>query len=133
MSEDSYKDSSLILQEIRNSLEVLCPKESPPPSSETSDESEDDDEGEFEGIPVVLDAGSLMTKAGFAGERRPCALIPTTVGRPRHMGVMVGMGQKDAYVGKELFPELIEARGALRRALKMKKKVDVKWDDEVDI
>ncbi|KAJ7199377.1 Actin, alpha cardiac muscle 1, partial [Mycena pura] len=29
----------------------------------------------------------------------PRAIFPSIVGRPRHAGVMVGMGQKDAYVG----------------------------------
>merc|ERR1712080_242782 len=31
----------------------------------------------------------------------PRAVFPSIVGRPRHQGVMVGMGQKDAYVGDE--------------------------------
>lgn len=28
-------------------------------------------------------------------------MFPSIVGRPRHQGVMVGMGQKDSYVGDE--------------------------------
>ena len=28
-------------------------------------------------------------------------MFPSIVGRPRHTGVMVGMGQKDSYVGDE--------------------------------
>ncbi|KAI3882536.1 hypothetical protein MKW92_024782, partial [Papaver armeniacum] len=35
--------------------------------------------------------------AGFAGDDAPRAVFPSIVGRPRHTGVMVGMGQKDAY------------------------------------
>merc|ERR1712038_2239018 len=31
----------------------------------------------------------------------PRAVFPSIVGRPRHQGVMVGMGQKDSYVGDE--------------------------------
>jgi hypothetical protein len=31
----------------------------------------------------------------------PRAVFPSIVGRPRHTGVMVGMGQKDSYVGDE--------------------------------
>jgi actin-related protein len=42
-----------------------------------------------------------MCKAGFAGDDAPRAVFPSIVGRPRHKGVMVGMGQKDAYVGDE--------------------------------
>ncbi|XP_062586752.1 putative actin-29 [Saccostrea cucullata] len=49
-----------------------------------------------------MDMGSLFMKAGFAGDDAPRAEFETTVGRPRHQGVMVGMGQKDSYVGKEV-------------------------------
>ncbi|KAF5796076.1 putative Actin family [Helianthus annuus] len=42
-----------------------------------------------------------MVKAGFAGDDAPRAMFPSVVSRPRHTGVMVGMGQKDAYVGNE--------------------------------
>ncbi|XP_062594584.1 histone-lysine N-methyltransferase 2B-like [Saccostrea cucullata] len=52
--------------------------------------------------PVIMDMGSLFMKAGFAGDDAPRAEFETTVGRPRHQGVMVGMGQKDLYVGKEV-------------------------------
>lgn len=61
--------------------------------------SDDDEEDDLQ--PIVMDMGSLFMKAGFAGNDAPRAEFETTVGRPRHQGVMVGMGQKDAYVGKE--------------------------------
>ena len=44
---------------------------------------------------LVVDNGSGMCKAGFSGEDAPRAVFPSIVGRPRHQGVMVGMGQKD--------------------------------------
>uniref|UniRef100_A0A182N5Q0 Actin n=1 Tax=Anopheles dirus TaxID=7168 RepID=A0A182N5Q0_9DIPT len=50
---------------------------------------------------LVVDNGSGMCKAGFAGDDAPRAVFPSIVGRPRHHGVMVGMGQKDSYVGDE--------------------------------
>jgi len=56
------------------------------------------DEGE---CAAVLDNGSGMLKAGFAGDDAPRTVFPAIVGRTRHQGVMVGMGQKDAYVGEE--------------------------------
>lgn len=62
--------------------------------------SDDDEEDDLQ--PIVMDMGSLFMKAGFAGDDTPQAEFETTVGRPRHQGVMVGMGQKDAYVGKEV-------------------------------
>ncbi|ELR15353.1 Actin subfamily protein [Acanthamoeba castellanii str. Neff] len=45
---------------------------------------------------LVIDNGSGMCKAGFAGDDAPRAVFPSIVGRPRHTGVMVGMGQKDS-------------------------------------
>uniref|UniRef100_A0A8D2G9F2 Actin, cytoplasmic 1 n=1 Tax=Theropithecus gelada TaxID=9565 RepID=A0A8D2G9F2_THEGE len=50
---------------------------------------------------LVVDNGSGLCKAGFAGDDAPQAVFPSIVGRPRHQGVMVGMGQKDSYVGDE--------------------------------
>uniref|UniRef100_A0A183C6G3 Actin n=1 Tax=Globodera pallida TaxID=36090 RepID=A0A183C6G3_GLOPA len=50
---------------------------------------------------LVVDNGSGMCKAGLAGDDAPRAVFPSIVGRPRHQGVMVGMGQKDSYVGDE--------------------------------
>ena len=43
---------------------------------------------------IIVDNGSGMCKAGFAGDDAPRAVFPSIVGRPRHTGVMVGMGQK---------------------------------------
>ncbi|XP_064404134.1 protein mono-ADP-ribosyltransferase PARP4-like isoform X3 [Halichondria panicea] len=50
---------------------------------------------------LVIDTGMATVKAGMAGDDAPRAVFPALVGRPRHMGVMVGMGQKDAYIGDE--------------------------------
>ena len=52
---------------------------------------------------LVVDNGSGMCKAGFAGDDAPRAVFPSIVGRPKHPGIMVGMDQKDAYVGGNLF------------------------------
>ena len=50
---------------------------------------------------LVMHAGSSTVLAGLAGEALPSVEFETVVGRPRHQGVMVGMGQKDSYVGAE--------------------------------
>lgn len=50
---------------------------------------------------VVIDNGSGMVKAGFGGDEAPRTVFPSIIGTPRHQGVMVGMGQKDSYVGDE--------------------------------
>ena len=39
---------------------------------------------------VVIDNGSGMIKAGFAGDDAPRAVFPSIAGPPRHQGVMVG-------------------------------------------
>ena len=44
---------------------------------------------------------SFVFVAGFAGDDAHRVVFPSIVGRPRHQGVMVGMSQKDAYVGDE--------------------------------
>uniref|UniRef100_A0A2K6MHH4 Actin, cytoplasmic 1 n=1 Tax=Rhinopithecus bieti TaxID=61621 RepID=A0A2K6MHH4_RHIBE len=46
---------------------------------------------------LVVDNGSSMCKAGFAGDDAPRAIFPSIMGHPRHQGMMVGMGQKDSY------------------------------------
>lgn len=62
------------------------------------------EEGEVSAL--VCDNGSGMVKAGFAGDDAPRAVFPSIVGRPRHTGVMVGMGQKvsepRAWLSKQL-------------------------------
>ena len=50
---------------------------------------------------LVVDNGSGMCKAGFAGDDAPRAVFPSIVGRPKHPGIMVGMESRDAYVGDE--------------------------------
>lgn len=55
--------------------------------------------------PVVIDNGSGMVKAGFAGENMPKCKFPNFVGRPKHTRVMAGALEGDAFIGKILsFP-----------------------------
>jgi len=50
---------------------------------------------------VVIDNGSGFCKAGLAGEDAPRSKFPTVVGKPKMPSIMVGMDQKEAYVGDE--------------------------------
>jgi len=55
-----------------------------------------------EELVVVLDNGSGMVKAGFAGEEAPQCVFPAIVGRPRaNQGTMIGGSQKTEYIGDE--------------------------------
>ena len=73
-------------------LQIVFSSEQSVPTPDSSQEEESS---------LVVELGGWRIRAGFSGDDAPRANFPPVVGRPRSQGVMVGMGQKDKYVGDE--------------------------------
>ena len=56
---------------------------------------------EEESEPIIIDIGSGTLKAGFASDDAPKCIIPMIIGKPKSPGILVGMDQKEYYVGLE--------------------------------
>ncbi|XP_075913653.1 beta-centractin [Petromyzon marinus] len=75
--------------------------------------------------PVVIDNGSGIIKAGFAGDQIPKCHFPNYVGRPKHVRVMAGALEGDIFIG----PKAEEHRGLLTIHYPMEHGVVRDWND----
>ena len=75
--------------------------------------------------PVVIDNGSGVIKAGFAGDQIPKCHFPNYIGRPKHSRVMAGALEGDLFVG----PKAQEHRGLLSIRYPMEHGIVTDWND----
>jgi actin-related protein len=74
---------------------------------------------------VIIDNGSGMVKAGFAGEEAPRCVFPAIVGRPKHASAMQGVNQKSEYIGEEAN----QKRGILELNYPISAGIVESWED----
>ncbi|BES99278.1 unnamed protein product [Nesidiocoris tenuis] len=75
--------------------------------------------------PVVIDNGSGVIKAGFAGDQVPKCCFPNYIGRPKHVRVMAGALEGELFVG----PKAEEHRGLLSLRYPMEHGIVTDWND----
>lgn len=79
----------------------------------------------FANQPVVIDNGSGVIKAGFAGAEEPKLIFPAFVGRPKHRRVMAGAAEGDIFVGDKAN----DLRGILKLNYPLRNGVINDWQD----
>ncbi|PAA57886.1 hypothetical protein BOX15_Mlig011243g1 [Macrostomum lignano] len=75
--------------------------------------------------PIVIDNGSGVIKAGFAGDQVPKYIFSNFIGRPKHVRVMAGGLEGDVFIG----PKAEEHRGLLSIRYPMEHGIVRSWDD----
>jgi len=74
---------------------------------------------------IIIDNGSGVIKAGFAGDNQPSVKFPSIVGRPRTKSAMIGVESKSEYIGDEAQ----KMRGVLNLSYPIESGIVTNWDD----
>ncbi|CAG8542490.1 1867_t:CDS:2 [Diversispora eburnea] len=75
--------------------------------------------------PVVIDNGSGVIKAGFAGDDLPKCFFPSYVGRPKHVRIMAGAVEGEVFIGRKAH----DLRGLLKIKYPIEHGIVSDWDD----
>jgi centractin len=75
--------------------------------------------------PIVIDNGSGIIKAGFAGDDEPRVKISSYVGRPKYVKLMAGGVEGDVFIG----PTAEEHRGLLSISYPVEHGIVNNWND----
>jgi len=78
---------------------------------------------------LIIDNGTGSIKVGLAGEDAPRSIFPTIVGKPKMPGLMVGLDQKDVYIGHEVK----EKRSILKVEYPIERGIVNDWEDMLKI
>ncbi|KAJ1990579.1 centractin- actin- protein of the dynactin complex [Coemansia spiralis] len=84
---------------------------------------------EFEDVltnqPVVIDNGSGVIKAGFAGDDQPKSFFSSFVGRPKHLRMMAGAVEGSYFIGRQAE----DLRGLLKVSYPLEHGIVTDWED----
>ncbi|KAL5110256.1 Beta-centractin [Taenia crassiceps] len=75
--------------------------------------------------PIVVDMGTGVLKAGFAGDQTPRHYFPNFIGRPKHVRAMAGAIEGDRFIG----PRAQEHRGLLNIRYPIEHGIVRDWND----
>ena len=77
------------------------------------------------GVAIVVDNGSGVCKAGFAGDENPTAVFSSIVGRPLYKHVMMGRPNASSFVGETAQ----RMRGVMSIRYPMEHGIVTNWED----